>query len=88
MLKSIQRWFWSMELVGLLLASISVNVVQHLITEKHIEINTLLVEEVKLQDEHIVDLTRYKKGYVHITTAIGLSVEEQATLLDVINSLE
>ncbi|MAF25476.1 hypothetical protein CL634_07890 [bacterium] len=88
LIKSIPAWTWKLCLGFILAASLSYNVAQHYIINKHNEIRLLMVEEIDIYKSEISDLSRYKVGYDYITTTIGLSDEERATLLDVVNALD
>jgi len=88
LLKRIPSWTWRLVLAIVLAMSLSFNVVQQLLIKKHIVLNDLAVEQIKLQEVQITDLERYEKAYNYLTTTIGLSDEESKIMLDLINTLQ
>ena len=87
LLRSVPSWMWKLCLGFILAISLSYNVAQHYIINKHNEIRLLLIEQIDIHETEINDLNRYKIGYDYITITIGLSDSERAQLLDVVNAL-
>ena len=87
LLRSVPSWMWKLCLGFILAVSLSYNVAQHYIINKHNEIRLLLIEQIDIHETEINDLNRYKIGYDYITITIGMSDSERAQLLDVVNAL-